>query len=70
MKYLPRLRRHGASQEDDGRALARGITVATHEVTVSSRKKIEISDACIGLVVRHLSPFHMLRTERAHFVLG
>ena len=60
----------GLPKEDDGRALARGFTVATHEVTVSSRKQIKIPDACIGLGVRHLSPFHMLRTERAHFVLG
>lgn len=41
-------------------ALALGYTVVTHEVP----------DACVGLGVRCVSPFEMLRNERARFVLG
>lgn len=51
-------------------ALALGFTVVTHEIAGNSRKKIKIPDACIGLGVRHMSPFQMLRTEQARFVLG
>ena len=51
-------------------ALALGFTVVTHEIAGNSRKKIKIPDACIGLGVRHMSPFQMLRTERARFVLA
>jgi hypothetical protein len=45
-------------------------TVVTHEVPSSSTKKIKIPDACIGLGVKCMTPFQMLRTERARFVLG
>ncbi len=51
-------------------ALALDFTVVTHEIAGNSRKKIKIPDACIGLGVRHMSPFQMLRAERARFVLG
>ncbi len=44
--------------------------VVTHEVPSSSTKKIKIPDACIGLGVKCMTPFQMLRTERARFVLG
>lgn len=43
--------------------------VVTHEVPSPSTKKIKISDACIGLAVKCMTPFDMLRTERARFVL-
>jgi hypothetical protein len=43
--------------------------VVTHEVPSPSTKKIKIPDACIGMGVKCMSPFEMLRTERARFVL-
>jgi len=52
-----------------GHGLAYGDTVATHEVASGSRKKIKIPDACISLGVKFMSPFTMLRRERARFVL-
>ncbi|MDP8255553.1 MAG: DUF4411 family protein [Candidatus Alcyoniella australis] len=51
-------------------ALAHGHTVVTHEVAAPSIKKIKIPNACIGLNVKCISPYEMLRTERARFVLG
>jgi len=50
-------------------ALAHGRTVVTHEVPSTSQNKIKIPDACQGLGVPWLSPFAMLRRERARFVL-
>lgn len=44
-------------------------TVVTHEVPSPSLKKIKIPDACIGMGVKCMSPFQMLRTERAKFIL-
>jgi hypothetical protein len=51
-------------------ALAHGDTVVTHEVPSNSLKKIKIPDACISLGVRCVTPYQMLRLERARFVLG
>jgi len=50
-------------------ALAHGHTVVTHEVPTPSIKKIKIPNACIGVGVKCVSPFEMLRHERARFVL-
>ena len=50
--------------------LAHGHTVVTHEVAAGSKKKIKIPDACISLGVQFMTPFTMLRRERARFVLG
>lgn len=50
-------------------ALAHGYIVVTHEKASTSRKKIKIPDACIGLRIKHMMPFEMLRRERARFVL-
>lgn len=44
--------------------------VVTHEVPSSSTRRIKIPDACIGLGVKCVNPFQMLRTERARLVLG
>ena len=44
--------------------------VVTHEVPSASRKKIKIPDACIGLGVKFMTPYEMLRRERARFLLG
>jgi hypothetical protein len=43
--------------------------VVTHEVPAGSKRKIKIPDACIGMGVKFMSPFDMLRLERARFVL-
>ena len=51
-------------------ALAGGHTVVTHEVPSASTRRIKIPDVCIGLGIRCLTPFEMLRRERARFVLG
>ena len=50
-------------------ALAGRHTVVTHEVPSTSRKKIKIPDICIGLRIKCITPFEMLRSERARFVL-
>lgn len=50
-------------------ALAAEHTIVTHEVPSASKKKIKIPDACIGLGIKCMSPFEMLRRERARFVL-
>ena len=51
-------------------ALAHKHTVVTHEVASPSTKKIKIPNACIGVGVKCMTPFEMLRHERARFVLG
>jgi len=50
-------------------ALAHGFVIVTHEVPRETKKKIKIPDACIGLGIRYLSPYDMLRREMARFVL-
>jgi hypothetical protein len=51
-------------------ALAHSHTVVTHEIASTSTKKIKIPDACIGLGIKCVTPYDMLRTERARFILG
>ena len=51
-------------------ALAHRHVVVTHEVAAASTKKIKIPNACIGVGVKCMSPFEMLRHERARFILG
>ena len=51
-------------------AIAHGHTIVTHEIASSSAKKIKIPNACIGLNVKCVTPYEMLRRERARFVLG
>ncbi len=51
-------------------ALAGRHTIVTHEVPSASTRKIKIPDACIGLDIKCMTPFEMLRRERARFVLG
>jgi len=50
-------------------AVAHGHTVVTHEIASTSTKKIKIPDACIALGIKCVTPYEMLRTERARFVL-
>ena len=51
-------------------ALAQGHTVVTHEIVSASTKKIKILNACIGVGIKCMTPFEMLRHERARFVLA
>jgi uncharacterized protein DUF4411 len=51
-------------------ALAHGHTVVTHEIAAATTKRIKIPNACIGLNIRVMTPYEMLRIERARFVLG
>lgn len=51
-------------------ALAGGHVVVTHEIAANSRKRIKIPNVCIGLNVRFMTPYEMLRIEKARFVLG
>lgn len=50
-------------------ALAHGHTVVTHEIASASTKRIKIPNACIGLNVKFMTPYEMLRRERARFIL-
>ncbi len=55
-------------------ALAGGHDVVTHEVPsdpkTKVKKKVKIPDVCKALDVKCVTPFVMLRDERARFVLG
>jgi len=51
-------------------ALAMGQTVVTHEVAADTIRKIKIPNACIELGIKCVTPYEMLRAERARFVLG
>ncbi len=51
-------------------AHAHNFVVVTHEVPAYSPRKIKIPNACIGIGVKCVTPYEMLRTERARFVLG
>lgn len=51
-------------------ALAGGHVAVTHERPNNSANTIKIPSACLGVGVSYVSPFEMLRRERARFVLG
>jgi hypothetical protein len=44
-------------------------TVVTHEIASNSSRRIKIPDVCIGLQIKCVQTFAMLRQERARFVL-
>ena len=50
-------------------ALAHKYVMVTHEVPANSTKRIKIPNACIGVGVQHMTPFEMLRREKARFIL-
>lgn len=52
------------------RAHAHADIVVTHEIASQAQRKVKIPDVCIGLGIRFMNPFEMLRVERARFVLG
>jgi|SRR5665213_4417679 len=49
--------------------LAHGHVVVTHEQPSPSLRKVKIPTACIGLGIKCMSPFEMLRKEKARFDL-
>ncbi|MCU4187227.1 DUF4411 family protein [Acidiferrimicrobium sp. IK] len=51
-------------------AHAHDHTVVTHEVVANTLRRIKIPNACIGVGVRCVTPFQMLRSEHARFVIG
>ena len=51
-------------------ALAHKCIVVTHEIPADTTSKIKIPNACIGLGLRCMNPYEMLRRERTRFVLG
>lgn len=46
------------------------IAAGTDEIASPSTKKLKIPNACVGMGVKCVSPFEMLRQERARLVLG
>ena len=51
-------------------ALAHSHVVVTHETPSDSVRKIKIPNPCIGLEIKCVTPYEMLRMEHARFVLG
>lgn len=51
-------------------ALGHGLTIVTHEVPANTKKRIKIPNVCIGLRIKFMSPYEMLRHEQARFILG
>jgi hypothetical protein len=50
-------------------ALAGRHTVVTHEVPANSTKRVKIPNVCAGLNLHFMTPYEMLRIEKARFVL-
>ena len=44
--------------------------VVTHEVWADSVKRIKIPNVCLGLGIKVVNPYEMLRSAKARFVLG
>ena len=51
-------------------ALTHGDTVVTHERPSDGVSQIKIPNACLGLGVKFMSPYEMLRREHARFILA
>lgn len=51
-------------------ALAQEHIVVTHEVAAPTVNQIKIPNVCMGLGVKVMTPYEMLRLERARFILG
>ena len=52
-----------------GHAYANSSIVVTHE-TPGTKRKVKIPDVCNGMRIKCMTPFQMLRKEKAYFVLG
>jgi hypothetical protein len=51
-------------------ARAHNHTIVTHEKPENSRKRVKIPNACVAASVEFITPYSMLKRERARFVLG
>lgn len=51
-------------------ALATGHVIITHEMPANSVHVVKIPNVCLGVGVTYLTPFEMLRRERARFILA
>ena len=51
-------------------ALGHSCTVVTHEVPSDGVRKVKIPNVCIGMKIKCINPYEMLRRERAKFILG
>lgn len=51
-------------------AHAHDLVIVTHEVPSPTVRNIKIPNVCIGLGIKCVTPFEMLRKERARFILG
>ena len=50
-------------------AKAKQYTIVTHETPADSKKKIKIPNVCIGLQMKYMTVYEMLRKENARFIL-
>ena len=50
-------------------AKAKRYTIVTHEIPSDSKKKIKIPNICIGLQIKCMTVYEMLRKEKARFIL-
>ncbi len=50
-------------------AMTDDFVVVTHERPANTPKRVKIPNVCVGLGLKVMSPFQMLRRERARFVL-
>ncbi len=51
-------------------ALAHEFTVVTHEKAAETLHKVKIPNVGVGLDIKVMTPFEMLRREKACFILG
>lgn len=51
-------------------AKAFGAVVISHETPSDSIKRVKIPNVCIGMDIKCITPYEMLRREKARFVLG
>jgi hypothetical protein len=51
-------------------ALAHNCTVVTHEKASDAQRTVPIPNVCIGVKLKCMTPYEMLRFEQARFVLG
>jgi hypothetical protein len=51
-------------------ALSHKHVVVTHEIASDGVRHVKIPNVCIGVHVRFMTPYEMLRREKARFILG
>ena len=51
-------------------AKAMDAVVVTHEKPANTLKTVKIPNVCIGLDIKCITPYEMLRRDKARFVLG